>query len=57
MIIFIRDIYSVEKVDITKLPTNSSIAFKIFRTNSLIIVINLSEQEGSLPLFEEDIVL
>nr|YP_009498201.1 hypothetical protein [Lactarius deliciosus]AWX52987.1 hypothetical protein [Lactarius deliciosus] len=35
MSIFIRDIYSVEKIDITKLPTNSSIAFKIFRTNYL----------------------
>jgi DNA polymerase type B, organellar and viral len=35
MNIFIKDIFNLEKVDITKLPTNSSIAFKIFRTNYL----------------------
>jgi hypothetical protein len=35
MLIFIKDIFNVEKIDITKLPTNSSIAFKIFRTNYL----------------------
>lgn len=33
--IFIKDIYNLEKIDITKLPTISSIAFKIFRTNYL----------------------
>ena len=32
---FSQDIFNTEKVDITKLPTNSSIAFKIFRTNYL----------------------
>lgn len=33
--IFSRDIFNLEKVDITKLSTNSSVAFKIFRTNYL----------------------
>jgi DNA polymerase type B, organellar and viral len=33
--IFSRDIFNTEKIDITKLPTISSIAFKIFRTNYL----------------------
>jgi hypothetical protein len=33
--IFNKDVYSLEKIDITKLPTISSIAFKIFRTNYL----------------------
>jgi len=32
---FSRDIFDIEKIDITKLPTISSIAFKIFRTNYL----------------------
>lgn len=32
---FALDIFNNEKVDITKLPTNSSIAFKIFTTNYL----------------------
>jgi DNA polymerase type B, organellar and viral len=32
---FSIDIFNIEKVDITKLPTNSSIAFKIFRANYL----------------------
>jgi len=33
--IFSRDIFKTEKIDITKLPTISSIAFKIFRSNYL----------------------
>lgn len=33
--IFSRDIFNREKIDITKLPTISSIAFKIFRSNYL----------------------
>jgi hypothetical protein len=33
--IFARDIFNTEKIDITKLPTISSIAFKIFRANYL----------------------
>lgn len=32
---FSQDIFSTEKIDVTKLPTISSIAFKIFRTNYL----------------------
>jgi DNA polymerase type B, organellar and viral len=32
---FSRDIFNIESIDITKLPTISSIAFKIFRTNYL----------------------
>jgi hypothetical protein len=32
---FSQDIFNLEKIDITKLPTNSSIAFKIFRANYL----------------------
>jgi hypothetical protein len=32
---FSQDIFNTEKIDITKLPTNSSIAFKIFRANYL----------------------
>ena len=32
---FSQDIFNIEKIDITKLPTISSIAFKIFRTNYL----------------------
>jgi DNA polymerase type B, organellar and viral len=32
---FSKDIFNVEKIDITKLPTNSAISFKIFRTNYL----------------------
>ena len=35
MVIFSRDIFHVEKIDITKLTTNSAISFKIFRTNYL----------------------
>jgi hypothetical protein len=35
MVIFSRDIFYVEKIDITKLTTNSAISFKIFRTNYL----------------------
>jgi hypothetical protein len=35
MLIFIKDIFNVEKIDITKLQTNSAISFKIFRTNYL----------------------
>jgi hypothetical protein len=32
---FSQDIFNIEKIDITKLPTISSIAFKIFRSNYL----------------------
>ena len=32
---FNRDIFNIEKIDMTKLPTNSAISFKIFRTNYL----------------------
>ena len=31
--IFAKDIYNLDKIDITKLPTISSVAFKIFRAN------------------------
>lgn len=32
---FSKDIFNLEKIDITKLPTISSISFKVFRTNYL----------------------
>jgi hypothetical protein len=32
---FSQDIFSVEKIDVTKLPTTSAISFKIFRANYL----------------------
>jgi hypothetical protein len=35
MSIFIKDIHNLKKIDVTKLPTISSIAFKIFRANYL----------------------
>jgi hypothetical protein len=43
---FSRDIFSVEKIDITKLSTNSAISFKIFRSNYLL---NTKIQTPSSP--------
>lgn len=42
--IFSRDIFNIENIDITKLPTISSIAFKIFRANYL--------QDNKLPIIK-----
>jgi hypothetical protein len=44
---FSQDIFSVEKIDVTKLPTISSIAFKIFRTNYL--------GENKLPIIKGNV--